>query len=413
MGSALHTGDWPLVGRGDALLDIGTALGAGGVVLSGALGVGRTRLAREAASRARAAGYTVEWVAATRAAASVPFGAVSHLITAAERERHDPLELLLRAAETLSARATDGPLIVAVDDAHLLDDGSAALIYQLAVRGTALVVATVREGAPGPDAITALWKDGPAALVPVSPLGEPAMERLMVHTLGAPVEAASRAELQRIAAGSPLVLRLLLDDALRDHSLVRLVHAWTWMRERYLGDGLADWVDDLLAGLPDPVRMVVEVISCGEPLPVAALDRLVDMEALEAEAVYAAERSGVIVRERSGPEPSLRPGHPSYGEAIRARLPLVRARRVREWLVRAGTGAWAPADVMPALTAREREIALMVASGLSSKIIAERLKLSVRTVNNHLAHVYTKLGVTSRSQLAALVFPAGSPPLSG
>ena len=52
------------------------------------------------------------------------------------------------------------------------------------------------------------------------------------------------------------------------------------------------------------------------------------------------------------------------------------------------------------LSGREREIAMLAAAGLASKDIAERLYLSVRTVNNHLQHAYTKLGVTSRAGLA-------------
>jgi ATP/maltotriose-dependent transcriptional regulator MalT len=53
------------------------------------------------------------------------------------------------------------------------------------------------------------------------------------------------------------------------------------------------------------------------------------------------------------------------------------------------------------LTAREREIAGLAGSGLSSRQIAERLVVSVRTVENHLARVYTKLGVNCRSDLVA------------
>jgi DNA-binding CsgD family transcriptional regulator/tetratricopeptide (TPR) repeat protein len=52
------------------------------------------------------------------------------------------------------------------------------------------------------------------------------------------------------------------------------------------------------------------------------------------------------------------------------------------------------------LSAREREIVVLAAEGLASKDIAERLYLSVRTVNNHLQSAYTKLGVTSRADLA-------------
>ena len=52
------------------------------------------------------------------------------------------------------------------------------------------------------------------------------------------------------------------------------------------------------------------------------------------------------------------------------------------------------------LSSREREIAMLAAAGIASKDIAERLYLSVRTVNNHLQHAYTKLGVSSRADLA-------------
>jgi DNA-binding CsgD family transcriptional regulator/tetratricopeptide (TPR) repeat protein len=53
------------------------------------------------------------------------------------------------------------------------------------------------------------------------------------------------------------------------------------------------------------------------------------------------------------------------------------------------------------LTTREREIAEFVAAGLANKEIATRLFVSVRTVESNLTRVYAKLGVRSRSELAA------------
>jgi DNA-binding CsgD family transcriptional regulator len=67
------------------------------------------------------------------------------------------------------------------------------------------------------------------------------------------------------------------------------------------------------------------------------------------------------------------------------------------------------------LTAREREISVLAAEGVASKEIAERLYLSVRTVNNHLQAAYAKLGVTSRAQLPEalrLSSAAGSEPVT-
>jgi DNA-binding CsgD family transcriptional regulator len=59
------------------------------------------------------------------------------------------------------------------------------------------------------------------------------------------------------------------------------------------------------------------------------------------------------------------------------------------------------------LTSREREIALLAASGLSSREIAERLVVSVRTVDNHLQRAYRKLGISRRQELGEVL--AGMP----
>jgi DNA-binding NarL/FixJ family response regulator len=52
------------------------------------------------------------------------------------------------------------------------------------------------------------------------------------------------------------------------------------------------------------------------------------------------------------------------------------------------------------LTAQERQIASLARDGLSNPEIGARLFLSPRTVEWHLRHVFTKLGVRSRWQLA-------------
>jgi DNA-binding CsgD family transcriptional regulator len=52
------------------------------------------------------------------------------------------------------------------------------------------------------------------------------------------------------------------------------------------------------------------------------------------------------------------------------------------------------------LTLAEREVVRLVGERLSNNDIATRLFVSPRTVQSHLTHVYRKLGVTSRVQLA-------------
>jgi predicted ATPase/DNA-binding CsgD family transcriptional regulator len=60
------------------------------------------------------------------------------------------------------------------------------------------------------------------------------------------------------------------------------------------------------------------------------------------------------------------------------------------------------------LTSREREIAALVASGLSNRDIAARLVISKRTVDAHVNHIFAKLGLSSRVQLT--IWLRGRPP---
>ena len=59
-----------------------------------------------------------------------------------------------------------------------------------------------------------------------------------------------------------------------------------------------------------------------------------------------------------------------------------------------------PSSGWAALTPTELDVVRLVAEGLGNKDIAARLFISHRTVQTHLTHVYTKLGFTSRVQLA-------------
>lgn len=59
------------------------------------------------------------------------------------------------------------------------------------------------------------------------------------------------------------------------------------------------------------------------------------------------------------------------------------------------------------LSAREREVLALVASGASNRAIATQLVISEKTVARHVSNIFTKLGLSSRAAATAYAFKHG------
>jgi DNA-binding NarL/FixJ family response regulator len=70
-------------------------------------------------------------------------------------------------------------------------------------------------------------------------------------------------------------------------------------------------------------------------------------------------------------------------------------------------GKEAPEELVRPLTDRELEVLRLAAQGLTNYDIAQRLYISVRTVEAHLTHVYNKLGVGSRTEAVVRAIQRG------
>jgi DNA-binding NarL/FixJ family response regulator len=70
-------------------------------------------------------------------------------------------------------------------------------------------------------------------------------------------------------------------------------------------------------------------------------------------------------------------------------------------LKRRGTGA------VSDLTSREGDILKLIAGGLSNKEISSRLRLSEKTIKNHISRIFSKLNVSARTQAAVYAIKAG------
>jgi hypothetical protein len=221
-------------------------------------------------------------------------------------------------------------LVLGVDDAHLLDDASAALMHLLILRGLAVLLVTVRTGAPAPDSVIALWKDGLARRLDLPALAPEATAELLGRALGGPVDGLTRQEMLRVSEGNPLYLRELVLGGWETGALHQVEGVWRWTGGLAGATRLAELVAARLDTLAETARATVELAAWGEPLPVGVLQMLVDMRA-----VQAAEQSGLLVLERSGRRILARLAHPLHGEVLRATLPVSRARSVADRLAAA------------------------------------------------------------------------------
>jgi DNA-binding CsgD family transcriptional regulator len=257
----------------------------------------------------------------------------------------DRADLLRRCAGHIVESAAGRPLVLSVDDAHLLDDLSATLVHQMAVTGAALVVATLRSGEPAPDPVVALWKDDAVERLELSGLDAGSVEELLLAVLGGPVD---RGTVHRLAIGSQgnvLFLRELVLGALDDGSLGNDVGIWRLTGPLSPSSRLSELVETRLAGLTPAERNLLEVLAFGEPLGAAELRLLGDPALAEG-----LERRGLLSCRNEGRRLDVRLGHSLYADVIRNRTPALRAREVARLL----------ADTVEATGARRREDVLRV-----------------------------------------------------
>jgi DNA-binding NarL/FixJ family response regulator len=85
--------------------------------------------------------------------------------------------------------------------------------------------------------------------------------------------------------------------------------------------------------------------------------------------------------------------------------PAVTRRLIAEFAAR--TRSMAPSPGLSELTAREREVLGLVASGLSNEDIARRIYVSQSTVKTHVARAMAKLGARDRAQLVVIAYESG------
>jgi DNA-binding CsgD family transcriptional regulator len=335
-----------------------------GAVITGPAGVGKTTLANKCVQKAHDRGMSIARTTATRASQGLPFAAFASILPPDPPgdglSREDHPELLRRYARALIEAGGGRRLVVFVDDAHLLDNGSATLVQQLALSRAATVLATVRSGESAPDPVLSLWKDGPAERIEVGALVDSAIEELLVTVLGGPVDAASVRQLVARCQGNPQVLRELVTGALETGVLVDEGGIWRLRAGLRPTSRLVELVALRLGDLSDPERSVLELLALGEPLEQAELAKLADPASVEM-----LDRKGIITSRREGRRVQVWLGHPVYGDVVRVGMSALRERAIARSLAEVIDAAGGPRRKDPLLVASLR----LVGGGGSAELL--------------------------------------------
>ena len=307
----------------------------GSVVFGGPPGVGKTRLARELLRHRKAQGLATAWVTGAACASRIPFGAYAGLLPILRTKRNSPardsVDVLLRARETIIERAKGRRLLLGVDDAHLLDETSALLTFQMASATDGVsVVLTVRDEERSPEAITALWKDGLAERVDLGPMSRAEVATLVEAALGGKVDGLLLQQAWEASAGNPLYLRELIEAAWKAGRLAEVGGLWRTTGPLVTSTRLQQLIEARFADVSTSTRRSLEVVAVGEPLDLETLRLVTDADAIED-----AERYGLLACERKARRSVVRLSHPLYGEVLRAAMPTTRLQAVTRALAEA------------------------------------------------------------------------------
>ena len=301
----------------DALSSPGTS----GVVIGGAAGVGKSRIAREALESAASTDCEIRWALCTSSARNLPLGAFAAW---AGSDVADRLQLVRGVIESLTSAADGVRVIVGADDAHLLDDLSTFVLHQIVARRAAKLVLTVRDGDPISEVTREIWRAGQFDRLDLQPLSREESTTLLSEVLGGSVDPIAAQRLWRLTRGNVLYLRNIVEQDVADGRLVEQRGHWTWTGDPVVPPSLAEMIEARIGSLPSPVGEVIDALAVGEPIELPPLSRITDPAAVED-----AETRGLIALERAEGRVDVRLAHPLYGEVRRRRAPSTRLRRLR------------------------------------------------------------------------------------
>lgn len=296
-------------------------------------GLGASTLLRQLGKKTSAA-RTILTVHGTPSLGSVSYGALAPYLRHLE---HDDVGLrtnVLRAVMAELAATRPGeqkkaqtPLIL-VDDAHAVDPSTAEMLLTLVLSGTAKLVATHRRNESLPDPLKQLWRAGNAESVELFPLTRDECDNYCRSMLTAPIAPAASWHFWVRSEGNPLLLRMLVSEALKEGWLFKKQDVWHYTEGQYpVGPDLRLAVLRQIRGLSVVAKEALDIVALAGPVAPSIVEYVCGKDAVQE--LLTRQLIGHLVPE----DGLLRLSSPIYGEAIRQLVPPAQRRILHDSLL--------------------------------------------------------------------------------
>ncbi|MDQ0665179.1 DNA-binding CsgD family transcriptional regulator/Flp pilus assembly protein TadD [Arthrobacter ulcerisalmonis] len=191
-------------------------------------GIGKSAVT-DAVTERLAGNMKILRIHASSALAGVPFGVLTPYTGELTAEESVSPVAVLRSMwsyfETLKS-GNGGAVLLAVDDAHHLDDASAGVLAEVISAGWATVIAAARPRPGLPQPLDQLWYDGLAERVDLRPLNRDQVEEVLGHVLDGTVPGATVDSIWNASGGNPRILDALLHDSAEAGVLAKRNGIW-------------------------------------------------------------------------------------------------------------------------------------------------------------------------------------------
>jgi len=360
------------------------------IVIEGGIGVGKSYVLREAVDIVREFGF--HWVG------PIDGRDMTAHTTCWRRFSQEP-ELI--ADSQLPAADTGVPVLVAVDNAHLADPDRLRLEMRLLSR---------RYRSSSIWMITARTLSRPAALAAdevvyesLADLPEDVVIELVTEVLCAP-PSATLLEFVAQAGGNPQLITELI-VGLREEGALHLVDGQVRALHTKIPKRVRRMVGHRLNELSPRCRQMLQVAAVvGREVSVATIaDFTAEPVANLLPLLEEASDAGLVPSD--GPHLAFR--NTLLWQAVHASVPIYVREIISQEAMHPDDGRPQLDSTWDSLGEKERTIAQLAGEGLTNQQIARRVYLSPHTVNYYLRHVFRKLEVASRIELAKLLVARG------